>query len=51
MELNVSIEITVNDKITALCQTNYIKCYKQQKWTLKNVKLTSFQKTKKLYKK
>ena len=38
MELEKSL---VNDKITALCQTNmspkrHMKRYKQQKWTLKN---------------
>ena len=42
MELNVSEEtILVNNKLTASCPTNmspkyYIKCYKQQKWILKN---------------
>ena len=41
VELNVSENLLVNDKITASCQRNmcrkhYIKRYKQQKGTLKN---------------
>ena len=42
--------VLVNDKITALCETNmppkhYIKRYKQQKRTLKNVYANKFPET------
>ena len=44
--LSASGLLLVSNKINALCQTHkhYIYCYKQQKWTLKTVRLTSFQK-------
>ena len=43
-------KVLVNDKITALCQTNmptknFIKHYKQQKWILKNCQANKFSKT------
>ena len=44
--LSASGLLLVSNKINALCQTHkhYIYCYKQQKWTMKTVRLTSFQK-------
>ena len=42
VELNVSENLLVNDKITAscrrdMCRKHYVKRYKQQKWALKNI--------------